>query len=191
MPIDAFEQHWLVGNHRVDVGSGRKATQAPDFLIPPAPQNPAPLGVGLGIFGNLCLRLSQRLGVGQVERQRGNAQPHHMPVRVEQAGQQRAVLSIEPPIGSPVLVGRGLLTLPDQLADPAIGRNGEAGEADDLPLGVERNPVDVIDQPIGERGAAKGEKKGSENDSPKVTKVPRCAREIPLNRGDVATNGGG
>ena len=85
-----------------------------------------------------------------------------MAVRVEQAGQQRAILAIEPPIGPPVLVGRGLFTLPDQLADLAIGSDGQPRKANDLSLVVEGDPVDVVDKAVGEGGRDKGEDEGDE-----------------------------
>jgi len=61
MAIDPFEQHGLVGDDRIDVGSGRKSPETPDFLIPAAPQNPAALRMRLGIVGDLRLRFGKRL----------------------------------------------------------------------------------------------------------------------------------
>jgi hypothetical protein len=144
-----------------------------------------------GIIGDLRLRLGERFRFRQIERQRRDAQRHDMPMRVEQAGQQRPVLAIEPPVGAPVLVVRGFLALLDQPPDLAIGGHGHAGEADDLPFFIEGDAVDVIDKAVGEGGGAERKEERGKTDSPKVTKVSRCHRKMPVKRGDTATNGGG
>ena len=114
-----------------------------------------------------------------------------MAMRVEQAGKQRTILAVEPPVGPPVLVGRGLFALPDEPPDLAVRGDGQPGETDNLSLVVERNAVDVVDKAVRESGGAEHEEEGGKNDSAKVTKVPRRDRKIPVKRGDCATNGGG
>ena len=49
MAIDAFQPNWTVGDNRIKVGGIGETAQPPFFLIPAAPDDPAPVGVLIGI----------------------------------------------------------------------------------------------------------------------------------------------
>src|SRR3546814_15607763 len=58
MAVDALEPHRTVGDHRVDIGGGRKAAESPFFLVPAAPDDPRRLGIVGGILDRKSTRLN-------------------------------------------------------------------------------------------------------------------------------------
>jgi hypothetical protein len=74
-------------------------------------------------------------------------------MRINQAGEQRLPLAVKSPIG----LHWRLVPSAEQLADLAIGRNGQAAEAHDLAAGVQCDAVDIIDPAIGKGGGGEKE----------------------------------
>ena len=177
MAIDAFQPDRPVSDGGIELGGRREAAQLPAFLIPAAPDDPFALRIGAGIGRNLRLCIGKARRAREVERHQLEAKAHHMAVRIDEAGQQRPPLPVEPIVEG---FGRGLLVLlllfgvaqrlvgADQADNLAIGADDHAGEADDLSLAVEREAVDVLDERVRERGG-RGDG-GKERD---------CAEEAP------------
>ena len=67
MAIDAFEPDGAVRHRGVEVGGGREAAEAPALLVPPAADDPAPLGIGAGVFRDLRLDQSALRRVGRAQ----------------------------------------------------------------------------------------------------------------------------
>ena len=78
-----------------------------------------------------------------------------MPVRVDQAGNDRPPAPVEAEPGPLRLALAGAV----QLLHPPVVPDQHGGEADDVPASVEGVAVDVVDQHVG-RGGGKGEERG-------------------------------
>ena len=164
--VDAFEPDGAVRDRGVEIGGGREAAEAPFFLIPTRPDDPRHFGVVGGIFADRRLRFGKAAGVRQVEQHELKAQPHDMAMRVDQAGNERAALSVFLEIGA---FGALVLAV-EQLFHLALRVDHEAGEADELAILVERDAVDIVDERIGVRGGGEGE--GCEHEQA----PPACGR---------------
>lgn len=145
MAVDPFEPYGAIAYHRVELGCGREATQAPDFLVPAATEDPGTVGKLLGIGRDQRLRFLERLGLRQVEGQRAEADAHHVNVCVEQAGHHHAA----PAILAKIDVARQFLAALEDLLDPAIVTDEQGDEALDLAFFVESDALDVVEQRVG------------------------------------------
>ena len=144
MAIDAFKPDRAIGHRRVEFGGGGKPAEPPDFLVPPAADDPRAIGVCGSVIADFALRLGQRLRFGQIERERGEAKLEQVQVRVDQPGQQHAALAVHP-----VLRARQLVALVVDRQDRAIVAEPQRGEALDPAVGRDGLALDVVDQRIG------------------------------------------
>ena len=83
MAIDAFEPYGPIADNRIQIGGGRKPAQAPFFLIPPPPDNPAAIRILRRISFNRGLCLGEAVGCRKIEGQLLEAKSHHMTMRVD------------------------------------------------------------------------------------------------------------
>ena len=139
-------------------GGGREAAEAPGLLVPAAPDDPRPLGIGGGVFGDLRLSFGQRAGARQVDRQEAEPEAHHVGMRVDQAGNDRAAAAVLAEIGA-----RRALPSLHELANLAVVVDQHRTEAGDRAVAVDREAVDVVDQGVGERGGGQGDEESGEN----------------------------
>ncbi len=78
-----------------------------------------------------------------------------MDMGIDHAGDHHLALGIEA-----VIDLRARLAPREHGGDLAVLVEHDAGEAFDLPFGIDRHPVDIVDQRIGERGRREGEHGG-------------------------------
>ena len=145
MAVDPGQHDRPVADRGVELGGGGEAAQPPLLLVPAAAQDPRPVGVGGGIGADPRLRLGEAVRVRQVERQHLEAEVHQVAVAVDKAGQQHPPLHV----GAPVEPLGPLVDRRQQADHLAVGGEQQAGEADDVPVGVQGDPGDVVDQRSG------------------------------------------
>jgi hypothetical protein len=137
-----------------------KRPRAPFFLVPAAADDPARRRIGRGISGDLGLGFLKAPRLAEIELHGLEAEPHHMAVRVDEAGDQGPAAAIDAVIGS----YPGLVPGLEELPDPAVIADQNGGEANDLLVLADRIAVDVVDQGVGrgrlyaEQGRQSGQK---------------------------------
>ena len=154
MAVDALEPDRPVADDGVEIGGGREAAEAPALLVPAAADDPARRRVGGGISGDALLRLGERVGVGEVERERAHAEAHDVAVGVDQARDQGPAAAVEQ-VAGPL---RPPVAALEQLLHPAVVADPERVEAVQAPVLAQRIAVDVLDQDVGEAGEARSSK---------------------------------
>ena len=96
MAVDAFEHDGPVADDRVEIGGGREALVGPQFLVPAAAEDPARRrDAPRHKSRSRCCRSAIELVPVKVELECAEAEPHHMAVRVDQAGQKRAAPAVD------------------------------------------------------------------------------------------------
>ena len=119
MAVDPLQPDRPVAHGGVEIGGGGEAAQAPALLVPAAADDPARGRVGGGIGADPRLRLGQRIGVAEIERERAHAEAHDMAVRVDQAGDEGAAAAVDPVGAAPL---RPPLAAPVELRAPCRRR---------------------------------------------------------------------
>ena len=94
--VDPLQPDRAIGHGRIELGGGRKASQAPFLLVPAEADDPARRRIGGRIGGDLRLRFGKAGGAAQIELQRQEAQFHHIAMGVDHAGDERAPFAVEP-----------------------------------------------------------------------------------------------
>ena len=148
MAIGAFEPDRAITDHRIEFGGGGKPAQLPRLLIPPAAQDPRPVGMRCSVSSDLGQRLGQGARVRQVERERGKAQLHDMEMRIDHPRHHDVALAIDLIIGA----RRALVAAMEDLDNASVAADDHPGKVIDLSSRIQRQPVDVIDQRVGGRG---------------------------------------
>jgi hypothetical protein len=160
MAVDPFQPDRPPRYDRVEIGGGGKAAEAPFFLVPAAADDPARRRIGGGISGDLGLGFLKAPRLAEIELHGLEAEPHHMAVRVDEAGDQGPAAAIDAVIRPPERLFPPL----KQLLHPPVIADEEAGEADDLLVLADRIAVHIVDQGVG-RGrlhAEQGRERGQE-----------------------------
>jgi len=145
MAIDPAQVDRAIPDHHVQLCGGRKAAEPPRLLVPAATDDPLPVRVVRSIAGDPGERLSQRLRVRQIQRQRAETHIHDMAVRIEKSWNQRLALAVKLKIH----IARPLVPTVEQLFDLAVVVNQHRGKADHLAIAIQRHAVNIFDQAVG------------------------------------------
>ena len=156
--VDALEHDRPVADHGVEIGGGREALVRPQFLVPAAADDPARVRMRGRISRQPLLEIGERAGADEVELKCGKTEPQHMPVRVDQAGQQCLAAAVDDrrPLRQCRRVGPSVrMTLPSSPISSPV-------KCWSLPVGADLNSIDIGDQRIGQRG--RGEQQRGERE---------------------------
>ena len=129
---------------RVEIGCSREAAEPPFLLIPAAATDPGGRLMRGDIAFELLLRFGQAVGVGEIEAQGLEAQARNVTVRVDQAGQQGAVLPVEAEFGP----RRPRVAVMEQPGDAAVAPDQQPAEMFQIAIVADRVAIDVVDQSL-------------------------------------------
>src|SRR5690606_7831391 len=84
----------------IELRGGGKAAEAPSLLVPAAADDPGPFGIGGGVFGDPGLRLRERAGVREVDREQAEPETHDVGVGVDDPGNDGAATAVLAVVGA-------------------------------------------------------------------------------------------